>query len=220
MICNHNGRFEDSSFNNKDFWIVVSRGGLTCGPNMRGKFGTPAAVSAALTMAAITASAYGLNPRVIVNNNKEKPSTEKPIQVDKPGEKLPMLHFYQTALFIHPNAACPRSKSEVNTMPSILYTPTFNITKPNIFWLNGLHDIRWGRRYLVEDERNFAFCLPPEGHKQLVLILFFLQTCSIFKASAYANLNFDVQYTFLVPLDTFENIVQYFDNSKIFLSFR
>ena len=62
-----------------------------CGPNMRGKFGTPAAVSAALTMAAITASAYGLNPRVIVNNNKEKPSTEKPIQVDKPGNDGPFL---------------------------------------------------------------------------------------------------------------------------------
>ena len=34
------------------------------------------------------------------------------------------------------------------------------------------------------------------------------------------NLNFGVPYTFLVLLDTFENIRQFFDNSKIFLSFR
>jgi len=41
---------------------------------------------AALTTAALTSAAYGLNPlpSVIVNNNKEKASTEKPIQVDKP----------------------------------------------------------------------------------------------------------------------------------------
>ena len=38
--------------------------------------------------------------------------------------------------------------------------------------------------------------------------------------SAYANLNFGIPYTFLVLLDTFENVLQFFDNSKIFLSFR
>ena len=36
------------------------------------------------------------------------------------------------------------------------------------------------------------FCLPPEGHKQLILLLL---TFSFFKVSAYANLNFGIQNT-------------------------
>ena len=52
------------------------------------------------------------------------------------------------------------------------------------------------------------FCLPPEGHEQLLLLLLLLLlTFSFFKASAYANLNFGIPYTFLVLLDTFENIL-------------
>ena len=47
----------------------------------------------------------------------------------------------------------------------------------------------------------------PEGHKQLLL----LQTFSFLKASAYANLIFKIPH-FFVLLDTFENILQFFDN--------
>ena len=65
-------------------------------------------------------------------------------------------------------------------------------------------------------EWTIHFCLPLECHKQLFLLL----TFSFFKASAYGNLNFGIPYTFLVLLDTFYNILQFFDNSKIFLSFR
>ena len=54
---------------------------------------------------------------------------------------------------------------------------------------------------------------------QLILLLLLLLTFSFLKASAYANLNFKKPYTFLVLLDTFQNILQFFDNSKIFLSF-
>ena len=61
----------------------------------------------------------------------------------------------------------------------------------------------------------YTFCLPPEGHKQLLLLL--LHTFRFFKASAYANLNFEISYTIWVLWDTFENILQFFDNSKNFL---
>ena len=37
------------------------------------------------------------------------------------------------------------------------------------------------------------------------------------RASAYTNLHFGTQFSFLVLLDTFENILQFFDNSKDFL---
>ena len=57
--------------------------------------------------------------------------------------------------------------------------------------------------------------------KPLLLLLLLLQTFSFFQASAYANLNSGIPYTFLVLLDTYENILlQFFDNSKMFLSFR
>ena len=54
------------------------------------------------------------------------------------------------------------------------------------------------------------FCLPPEGHKQLILLLLLLLlTFTFFKASAYSNLNFGIPYMFLVLLDTFENFLQF-----------
>ena len=40
------------------------------------------------------------------------------------------------------------------------------------------------------------FCLPPEGHEKLLPLLLLLLTSSFFKASAYANLNFGIPYTF------------------------
>ena len=42
---------------------------------------------------------------------------------------------------------------------------------------------------------------------------------SAWKASAYANLNFGIPYTFLALLDTFESFLQFCDNPKIFLEF-
>ena len=63
--------------------------------------------------------------------------------------------------------------------------------------------------FLSRIHQHIDFCLPSEGHKQLLLLLLLL------KASTYANLKFGIPYTCLVLLDTFKNILQFFDNSKI-----
>ena len=76
---------------------------------MRGEVGSSAAVLASLTMAALTAAAHGLNPlpSVIVNSNKEKASTAKPIQVDKPGNDGP---FLSNGTFYTPQCRLPACK--------------------------------------------------------------------------------------------------------------